>query len=96
MGEGCDGDISPVKHLELGLQDHRCCSGGSQGGSCREEGGSRIHPPLHQPHKPLLPALHVSIPYSRAGAEDDPGAAVALDMPVVVAVVLERGDGNLR
>lgn len=66
-----------------------------QGGPCREEGGSRIHPPLHQPHKPP-PALHVSIPYSRAGAEDDPGAAVALDVPVVVAVVLERGDGNLH
>lgn len=58
-----------------------------RGGPCREEGGSWIHPPLRQPNKPL-PAPHISIPYSGAGAEDDPGAAIAPDVSVVVAMVL--------
>lgn len=90
--KGSDGNIRPVKHLELGLQDHRCCSEGVPA----ERKGAAGSIPLFISPTSSPPTLHVSIPYSQAGAEDDPGAAVALDVPVVVAVVLERGNRNLH
>lgn len=64
-------------------------------GPCRKEGGRGIHPQLYHPYKPL-PPFYVFVPYSQAGAEDDPGATIALDMPMVVAVILERDDGDLH